>query len=164
MAEHKAYFYDYPIGKVGIAEKDGQISGVFFEHQTPADFVTVETEIIKKASVQLSEYFEKKRTMFELPLFLQGTSFNLRVLNALLAVPYGETRSYMEIAKSAGSPNAARAVGTACKNNPIAIIIPCHRIIGANGELTGYAGGLNIKRYLLDMETNTERNARLLFT
>jgi methylated-DNA-[protein]-cysteine S-methyltransferase len=104
------------------------------------------------AAAQLREYFEGTRHEFELELQLVGSPFELRVWNALREIPYGETASYGEIATRIGEPTAARSVGLANGRNPIAVIVPCHRVIGADGSLTGYGGGLMRKRYLLDLE------------
>lgn len=101
---------------------------------------------------QLGEYFAGSRNAFELPLALSGNPFELRVWNALLEIPYGHTASYGQIAASVGEPHAARAVGLANGRNPIAVIVPCHRVIGSDGSLTGYGGGLERKRFLLDLE------------
>jgi methylated-DNA-[protein]-cysteine S-methyltransferase len=101
---------------------------------------------------QLSDYFAGERRQFDLPLALKGNEFELRVWAALPEIPYGETASYGEIARTIGAPTAARAVGLANGRNPIALIVPCHRVIGADGSLTGYGGGLPRKRYLLDLE------------
>ena len=101
---------------------------------------------------QLTEYEKGSRKVFDLPLHLKGTEFQLKVWNALLEIPYGETRSYQQIAQRIGQPKALRAVGGACNRNPIGIIVPCHRVIGKNGKLTGYAGGLFYKELLLNHE------------
>ena len=101
---------------------------------------------------QLQEYAEGRRKVFELPLNPIGTPFQQKVWQALLAIPYGETRTYGQIAQAIGMPKAARAVGGACNRNPIGIIIPCHRVIGSNGKLTGYYGGLEFKELLLEHE------------
>jgi methylated-DNA-[protein]-cysteine S-methyltransferase len=101
---------------------------------------------------QLSEYFAGERRAFDLPLALRGSDWEVRVWNALLEIPYGETRSYGEIAGRIRAPDAARAVGLANARNPIAVVVPCHRVIGADGSLTGYGGGLQRKRFLLDLE------------
>jgi methylated-DNA-[protein]-cysteine S-methyltransferase len=101
---------------------------------------------------QLEAYFAGERTEFDLALDLVGTSFQKRVWEALLTIPYGETRSYGEIARQIGAPGAFRAVGLANGHNPIGIIVPCHRVIGSNGSLTGYGGGLDRKRALLELE------------
>ena len=105
------------------------------------------------ARAQLGEYFEGRRTSFDVPLALHGTPFQRRVWEALLEIPYGETTSYGELARLIGSPRAVRAVGLANGRNPIAVIVPCHRVIGANGTLTGYGGGLERKRLLLELES-----------
>ncbi|MBV8199609.1 MAG: methylated-DNA--[protein]-cysteine S-methyltransferase [Acidobacteria bacterium] len=102
---------------------------------------------------QLAEYFAGERREFALPLAPRGTEFERRVWRALVAIPYGETRSYAEIARTIGHPAACRAVGRANGSNPIALVIPCHRVIGSDGSLTGYGGGLPIKRFLLDLES-----------
>lgn len=104
------------------------------------------------AREQLSEYFAGERKTFDLPLALEGTAFQLTVLRALADIPYGETRSYGEIARHLGQPTASRAVGAANGRNPLAIVLPCHRVIGSDGSLTGYAGGLAAKRWLLRHE------------
>lgn len=106
---------------------------------------------------QLTEYEMGSRKIFDLPLHLIGTDFQKQVWNALLEIPYGETRSYQEIAIRIGKPKALRAVGGACNRNPIGIIVPCHRVIGKNGSLTGYAGGLSYKELLLNHEKDGKR-------
>lgn len=112
----------------------------------------VEVDKNSEIQKQLTEYENGKRKFFELPLHLIGTDFQKQVWNALLEIPYGETRSYQEIAIRIGKPKALRAVGGACNRNPIGIIVPCHRVIGKNGSLTGYAGGLSYKELLLKHE------------
>jgi methylated-DNA-[protein]-cysteine S-methyltransferase len=107
------------------------------------------------AHAQLDEYFAGDRTEFDLPLHPSGTPFQLKVWDALRTIPYGEVRSYGEIAEQIGKPGAARAVGLANGRNPISIIVPCHRVIGASGALTGYGGGLERKQALLDLESRT---------
>ena len=109
---------------------------------------------------QLAEYFEGKRTQFEIPLDVDGTEFQKAVWKELQRIPYGETRSYGEIAKAIGRPGAARAVGMANHDNPLAVVIPCHRVVGSDGSLTGYAGGLHLKAQLLSIESRH----RTLFT
>lgn len=146
----KKYCYNSPIGKVWIAEKDGKISNVGFSDNL--DCGIEKTPIITETCRQLDEYFAKKRKVFELPLCIEGTEFQKKVWNALLTVEYGKTVTYGDIAKLINQPKASRAVGGANNKNKIAIIIPCHRIIGKNGTLRGYAGGLNVKQYLLDLE------------
>ncbi|WP_312088699.1 methylated-DNA--[protein]-cysteine S-methyltransferase [Megamonas funiformis] len=110
------------------------------------------TELLSMATIQLDEYFQGKRTIFSLPFKLTGTPFQLAVWKELQNIPYGKTTSYKEIAQKINKPKACRAVGMANNKNPLPIIIPCHRVIGSNGKLIGYAGGLNLKNYLLELE------------
>ena len=149
------FFYDYPAAAIGIAEEDGKISGVFFGKKSPAGFDKKETPLIEKAAGQLAEYFEGRRQKFDLPLLLRGTEFQRSAWEALQTIPFGETRSYGNIAALIGRPKAVRAVGMANNRNPIVIIVPCHRVIGQDGSLTGYGGGLALKQFLLDMEQGT---------
>lgn len=110
------------------------------------------TELLSMATIQLDEYFQGKRTTFSLPFKLTGTPFQLAVWKELQNIPYGKTTSYKEIAQKINKPKAYRAVGVANNKNPLPIIIPCHRVIGSNGKLIGYAGGLKLKNYLLELE------------
>lgn len=110
------------------------------------------TELLSMATIQLDEYFQGKRTTFPLPFKLTGTPFQLAVWKELQNIPYGQTTSYKEIAQKINKPKAYRAVGMANNKNPLPIIIPCHRVIGSNGKLIGYAGGLKLKNYLLELE------------
>jgi len=110
------------------------------------------TELLSMATIQLDEYFQGKRTVFSLPFKLTGTPFQLAVWKELQNIPYGKTTSYKEIAQKINKPKAYRAVGMANNKNPLPIIIPCHRVIGSNGKLIGYAGGLKLKNYLLELE------------
>lgn len=110
------------------------------------------TELLSMATIQLDEYFQGKRTTFSLPFKLTGTLFQLAVWKELQNIPYGKTTSYKEIAQKIDKPKAYRAVGMANNKNPLPIIIPCHRVIGSNGKLIGYAGGLKLKNYLLELE------------
>ncbi len=148
-------FYDTVIGQVGIAEQDGYITNIFFnEDVIHEDFITNETEVLKVASGQLYEYLSGKRKNFSLPLAPQGTAFMKQVWQCLTQIPYGETRSYKEIAAACGNPKASRAVGMANNRNPIPVIIPCHRVIGSTGKLIGYRGGLVVKQKLMEIEKN----------
>jgi methylated-DNA-[protein]-cysteine S-methyltransferase len=146
-------YCDTPAGRIGISEEDGRITGLFFaKDKTDECAAQNETPVLKEAVRQLREYFGGKRRRFELPLAPEGTPFMRRVWDALLTIPYGETRSYKEIAALVGNEKACRAVGLANNKNPIPVIIPCHRVIGANGGLVGYGGGLGIKTLLLELE------------
>lgn len=148
------FYYQTPIGKIGIAESDNQITDLYFESNTilAEKYNVKETDILKEANKQLQEYFDGKRKDFCLPLAPSGTEFMKAVWNSLNSIPYGETRSYKEIAQSVNKTKAYRAVGLANNRNPIPIFIPCHRVIGKNKKLVGYGGGLEIKKYLLELE------------
>lgn len=149
----RIWYYEFPIGTIGIAEDGTDITDLLFpQNGCPADAEEMETPLLQEAARQLKEYFEKKRTVFDLPLNPSGTPFQRSCWQALLTIPYGQTRSYQDIAVQIGNPKAVRAVGMANHNNPISILIPCHRVIGKNGSLTGYGGGLSAKSYLLDLE------------
>lgn len=146
-------FYESEIGRIGISEKNGRISRVYITAcQIPRDIELAETPLLKKAVSQLEGYFAGELKEFSLPLEPEGTAFMKQVWAALCEIPYGKTASYGEIAERIGRPKAARAVGLANNRNPIPIIIPCHRVIGANGSLVGYGGGLDMKRKLLKLE------------
>lgn len=149
------YFYNFDgVGRLALGEEDGKLADLHFEKSKdwPKEFNICETELHKRAAAQLAEYFAGGRKKFDVPLAPRGTPFQLRCWNALLQVPYGETRSYGDIARAVGSPKGFRAVGMANNRNPIAIIIPCHRIIGSDGRLVGFGGGLDIKEFLLGLE------------
>lgn len=144
---------DSPIGPIGIAEENGAICQLFFgDDNLPAGYEITKTLLISEATRQLTEFFAGNRKDFDLPLTLTGTDFQMSVWQALQTIPYGETRSYKDIAILIGNPKASRAVGLANNRNPISIIVPCHRVIGQNGSLTGYGGGLAAKEYLLELE------------
>ena len=151
----KIWFYQTKIGEIGIGEENGAIVRVTFGREMgglPADFEMVETPLTKLTAVEIREYLEGKRRTFDVPLEMKGTEFQKKVWKALLDIPYGKTATYRQIAAAAGSPQGGRAVGRANHDNPIAILVPCHRVVGANGKLTGYAGGLEIKQALLELE------------
>ena len=151
--ETKNYFtYSLKKIKVLITEENNAVTGVYFGAEIPAGFVKAETPLIKKAAGQIEEYLDGKRKKFSLPLEMHGTEFQMDVWRALQTIPYGETRSYKEIAEMVRRPKAVRAVGMANHRNPISIIVPCHRVIGHNGKLTGYGGGLPLKQRLLELE------------
>lgn len=147
------YFSTTALGKLGIRETDGNITQVYFATEPPPAAVEIqETDLIKAAFLQLTAYFNGQLQEFSLPLAPQGTDFMQAVWSALRAVRYGKTASYQDIATAIGNPKAVRAVGQANHRNPLPIFIPCHRIIGSNGKLVGYAGGLAIKQQLLALE------------
>lgn len=139
-----------PVGKLYLMAEEDALVGIDF--MLTEDGEEKETEVLLEAKKQLTAYFEGKRKCFSLPLRLRGTPFQLRVWKALLTIPYGETRSYADIAHLIGQPKAVRAVGGANNRNPLMIVVPCHRVIGKTGQLVGYAGGLAVKAHLLDLE------------
>lgn len=147
------YFYETEIGRIGIAENGTAITHLYFNENTlKSDDIVRETDLLKEAKQQLQDYLLGKRKQFEIPLAPEGTDFQQIVWKKLQEIPFGQTRSYGEIAKSIGKPTASRAIGMANHKNPILIFIPCHRVIGANGSLVGYAGGLKVKEHLLALE------------
>ena len=155
------FCYSTLAGKLAIAALNGNITNVFFYNEAIAATMHVkETAVISEAARQLDEYFAGLRQTFELALAPEGTAFQQSVWAALRQIPYGKTCSYKDIAQKIGLPKAYRAVGMANNRNPIAIIIPCHRVIGADGKLVGYAGGLEIKSKLLALEA---KQAKLNF-
>lgn len=147
------FFYETIIGPLGIKDDGKNIIEIFFsKEEIPKDLELKESPLIKATMEQLQEYFQGKRKDFDIPMEAKGTEFQKSVWDQLLKVPYGETCSYGEIAKRIGNPKASRAIGMANNRNPISIIIPCHRVIGASGKLVGYGGGLDIKERLLKLE------------
>jgi methylated-DNA-[protein]-cysteine S-methyltransferase len=151
-------FISTPVGKLTLIATEKGLAAVLWENDNPgrvhAKAITENNNdpILLAAEQQLQEYFDGKRSSFSLPLDLIGTEFQQQVWNALATIPYGETRNYTQIAEQIGNPKAVRAVGAANGKNPISIILPCHRVIGASGDLTGFAGGLATKAHLLTME------------
>jgi len=150
---------DSPFCSKTAASTGKGIASIHFGNSVPSGGLT-DPSANHQTVEQLTEYFEGKRTQFDLPLDVEGTPFQKAVWSELLRIPYGETRTYGEIAKAVGRPGAARAVGMANHENPIAVVIPCHRVIGRDGSLTGYAGGVHLKAQLLSIE----RRHRTLFT
>ena len=142
------------LGPVVISEQDGAITELFFAKDTPDGEDKQITPLLKEAEKQLLEYLSGNRRKFDLKLEAKGTEFQKTVWNTLQEIPYGETRSYKQVAEMLGRPEASRAVGMANSKNPILILTPCHRIVGSDGKLTGYAGGLEIKKTLLELEKN----------
>jgi len=147
------YYYQTCIGLLGISEENHSVTGVYFaDRNKPAGGELGETALIKEAYHQLDAYLSGRLREFSLPLKLDGTEFMLKVWFELQKIPYGQTVTYGQIAKGIGNEKACRAVGMANNRNPIPIIIPCHRVIGANGKLVGFGGGLDLKQKLLDIE------------
>ena len=144
-----AFTMQSPIGLLTIEETDGAITALRFGGETVSP---PPTPLLQRAAQQLTEYFAARRRRFDLPLRPQGTAFQQAAWSALCAIPYGQTRTYAQQAAAIGRPKACRAVGMANHCNPLPFFIPCHRVIGAGGKLTGYAGGLAVKRFLLELE------------
>jgi methylated-DNA-[protein]-cysteine S-methyltransferase len=147
-----------PVGKLMLVATDAGLAAILWENDRPSRVrlaLTAEAPdhpVLVETERQLNEYFAGRRTTFALTLDVSGTAFQRSVWNALLAIPFGETRSYSQIARQIGRPHAARAVGAANGRNPVSIVAPCHRVVGSSGALTGFAGGLDIKARLLALE------------
>ena len=155
MKQH--FFYTTDFGTFGMVAADTGLTQLYFPDEVLPENILLdssakETELLQEAAAQLREYLSGQRRQFSLLLAPAGTSYLIRVWQKLVAIPYGETRSYQDIARMLGNPQAARAVGLANNRNPLPIFIPCHRVIGANQKLTGYRGGLELKRKLLELE------------
>lgn len=155
-------FLDTPIGELLLAGEDGALSMIGFpkgsmRREPEADWIFNE-QPLADACTQLREYFAGERQTFDIPLKLDGTEFQVSVLKALQEIPYGETASYGDIARRIGRPKAVRAVGAANGRNPIPIVVPCHRVIGSTGDLTGFGGGLDTKEALLRLEAEHTRD------
>ena len=160
-----AHFYkviDSPIGMLKLVANENRLAAILWEAEKDGRVrlgpMTEDPKrpILIKAARQLREYFSGQRTHFDLELDFSGTDFQKKVWEALLGIPFGETRTYAELAEQLGNAKAARAVGAANGKNPIAVVTPCHRVIGTQGELTGFAGGLNAKQTLLSIEGQPE--------
>lgn len=155
-------YLETPVGRLGITASPDAVTRIFFarEHQSvPSgrsvpEICTVETAtpLLRQTVRELEEYFAGTRRDFTLPLSPAGTPFQQTVWTALRTIPYGQTRTYKQIAVQIGCPTACRAVGMANNRNPIAVVVPCHRVVGSSGTLTGYAGGLDVKEHLLELE------------
>ena len=154
---------DSPVGRLKLVASDEGLAAILWEHDRPgrvrlnAGGEDAGHPLLLETERQLVEYFRGERKVFDLALDMSGTAFQRSVWNALLTIPFGETRSYSQIARQIGSPDAVRAVGAANGRNPIAIIAPCHRVVGATGKLTGFAGGLDAKARLLSLEGARDR-------
>ena len=144
-------YIDAPFGQLLVAKENGAVVEIRFR---PGDIDGIrDDDAVTDVAAQLQQYFRGERQTFDLPLAPRGTEFQLAVWEALQGIPYGETRSYADIAREIGRPAAVRAVGAANGANPIPIVIPCHRVVGSNGSLTGFGGGIETKRWLLALES-----------
>jgi methylated-DNA-[protein]-cysteine S-methyltransferase len=147
-----------PVGKLKLVASDAGLAAILWENdredRVPLGATTEKADhpVLAETARQLDEYFAGKRTRFDLPLDFHGTDFQKSVWARLLAIPFGETRTYAQVANELGRPTASRAVGAANGRNPISIVAPCHRVIGSDGSLTGFAGGLEGKQFLLELE------------
>lgn len=146
------YFCKYQFENISLYLVATETHLINIQFTQPQKALLQTTELLSMATIQLDEYFQGKRTTFSLPFKLTGTPFQLAVWKELQNIPYGQTTSYKEIAQKINKPKACRAVGMANNKNPLPIIIPCHRVIGSNGKLIGYTGGLKLKNYLLELE------------
>ena len=156
-----------PMGPLTLMEEHGALSKAMFGEalqQYPRDEPRSTAPVVDMAQEQLAEYFNGTRQVFDLPLSPEGTEFQLAVWNNLKTIPYGLTVSYGDIARRLGDRNASRAVGLANGRNPLAIIVPCHRVVGANGKLTGYSGGIERKIALLEFEASVLANGPRIFS
>ena len=155
MNDSTRFLYHYPseFGRFSLGATDAALTHFFFDGEAPR-FETTEqaTPLLQEAGLQLAQYLRGERRDFSLPLAPEGSEFFQRTWQALVAIPYGETRSYAEIAAAIGNAKACRAVGLANNRNPLPLFIPCHRVIGSNQKLTGYRGGLPLKKHLLELE------------
>ncbi|MEV6231051.1 methylated-DNA--[protein]-cysteine S-methyltransferase [Saccharopolyspora shandongensis] len=158
---------DSPVGQLTLVAIDGALTGLYMEdqrHRPPEEtFGEPDATPFGPVIEQLAEYFAGKRSEFDLAMAPSGTPFQRTVWTALCEIPYGETISYGELAERIGKPSASRAVGLANGKNPIGIIVPCHRVVGSNGDLTGYGGGLGRKQHLLDFERRNTAGAQAAF-
>lgn len=159
MSELYRYYYLSPVGTLCVEADADAVTGLHIE-KVPANGENRENELIRDTIRQLKEYFSGKRRQFTVPLRTEGTVFQQTVWEALRRIPYGETRTYGEIATAVGRPAACRAVGGANHKNPIMILIPCHRVIGADGSLKGFGGGLDVKEKLLMLEGSIQKKAQ----
>ena len=158
--------FDSPIGPLTLVAHDGVLAGVYFpEHSRlpdPETFGALVPTGFDAVTEQLDEYFRGERTEFDLPIAPRGSAFQLSVWSLLRQIPYGETRSYGQLARGLGKVSLAREVGGANARNPLSVIVPCHRVVGADGRLVGYAGGLERKQFLLDLEARVTGSQLLM--
>ena len=166
MSTHQAY-YASPLGTIQVTCNDACITELHFLHSeergTRQHHAAAAPPVLQQCLDQLIEYFQGRRKTFDVPVYQEGTDFQLRVWNELLNIPFGKTISYLTLAKRLGDPKAIRAAASTNGKNNIAIIVPCHRVIGSNNDLIGYASGVWRKRWLLEMEAKVEHGVQTLF-
>jgi len=167
MNRERAMAYKYmssPVGRLTLVTTDNGLAAILWENDRPGRVqLNIAAEVndhpvLVETERQMEEYFSGRRTQFALTLDVSGTAFQRQVWNALLTIPFGETRSYRQIARQIGNPSAVRAVGAANGRNPLSIVIPCHRVVGSTGALTGFAGGLDVKAHLLAFESGLQKH------
>lgn len=146
------WMFDTLLGTMAVGEEDGYINRVYLPNSPMPRLMPHKTPLLERAEGQIREYFDGQRQEFDLPLTFAGTDFQKKVWHALTEIPYGETVTYGALAERIGCPGGARAVGAANHCNPLPILVPCHRVVGAGGNLTGYAGGVEMKKALLELE------------
>ena len=146
------WMFESPVGVIALAAQDGALVRLYLPNAPTPRLMPHKTPLMEQAERQLMEYFRGERKQFDLPLVPEGTPFQKRVWQALKEIPYGQTCSYGDIARSIDCPKGFRAVGMANNRNPLPILIPCHRVVGSRGQLVGYTGGLELKTYLLELE------------
>jgi len=145
-------FYESPVGRLTVLLESDVIRGIVFGHHVPDGEFNKDPVLGLRIYDEMDAYFSGKSNKLNLKYRPEGTDFQKRVWKELLKIPYGETKSYSEIAEAIGRPAAVRGVGTACGSNPIPLLIPCHRVVGKDGSLTGFSGGLDKKKYLIELE------------
>ena len=146
------WMFETPLGTMAVGEEEGALTRLWLPNQPMPRLMPHKTPLLERAEGQIMEYLNGQRQVFDLPLSPVGTEFQQKVWNALLDIPYGETESYGALAQRIGCPGGARAVGLANRNNPLPILIPCHRVVGSKGKLTVYAWGVDRKQWLLSHE------------
>ena len=146
------WMFDTLLGTMAVGEEDGHITRVYLPNSPMPRLMPHKTPLLERAEGQIREYFDGRRQEFDLPLTFVGTDFQKKVWQALTEIPYGKTVTYGALAERIGCPGGARAVGAANHCNPLPILVPCHRVVGAGGNLTGYAGGMERKKFLLELE------------
>ena len=146
------WMFDTLLGTMAVGEEDGYINRVYLPNSPMPRLMPHKTPLLERVQEQITEYFDGRRQEFDLPLTFAGTDFQKKVWHALTEIPYGETVTYGALAERIGCPGGARAVGAANHCNPLPILVPCHRVVGAGGNLTGYAGGVEMKKALLELE------------
>lgn len=156
------YLFDTALGEMGLGSEEGAIIRLYLPGEPVPRLISRPTPVLERGRRQLLEYLAGERRTFDLPLSPQGTPFQQKVWAALRAIPWGQVRSYRDVAGAVDCPRGFRAVGMANHRNPIPILIPCHRVVGADGTLTGYAGGLDVKAALLRLEGHAVRDGRVV--